>query len=130
VSRAQEVALARTAAPSVIAERAGIWVLGERGYEKAVESSIGYGCIVQRGTNGQSLIPRCDEASGVDALYPLFFLLEELRAQGKTVAEYSAAVGDGYRTWAAPRVHAHRQPSSRIVCPVFYCCWKNPAGRR
>ena len=48
--------------------------------------------IVQRGTNGQSLIPRCDEASGVDALFPLFFLLEELRLQGKSAAEYQSAV--------------------------------------
>src|SRR5262245_2140624 len=92
VSRAQEIALARTAAPSLIAERAGIWVLGERGYEKAVEGSNGFGCIVQRGTSGQSLIPRCDEASGVSALFPLFFLLEELRLQCKSDNVYRVAV--------------------------------------
>jgi hypothetical protein len=105
VSRADEIALARTAAPPVIADRATLWVLGERGYEKAQDGSNGFGCLVQRGTNGQSLIPRCDDASGVETLYPVMFLLEEMRVQGRTVAEYSSAVGDGYRTgrFKAPR---------------------------
>ncbi|MGH7467277.1 MAG: hypothetical protein ACRENP_04755 [Longimicrobiales bacterium] len=105
VARAQEIALARTAAPSAIADHATIWVLGERGYEKAVEGSNGYGCLVQRGTNGQSMIPRCDDASGVDALYPVMFLLEEMRSKSNSVTEYTSAVGDGYRTgrFKAPR---------------------------
>ena len=95
---AREIELARTAAPSLISNRASIWVLGAGGYEQAVTGSNGFGCLVQRGTNGQSLIPRCDDAHGVSALYPVMFLLEEMRASGATVSAYTTAVGEGYRT--------------------------------
>jgi hypothetical protein len=98
LSRAEEIAFARNAAPELVAAKAAVWVLGDKGYEKASEGTNGYGCIVQRGTNGQSLIPRCDDAGGVAALFPVFALLEEMRAQGRTVAEYRAAVAEGYRT--------------------------------
>ena len=105
VDREYEIALAKTAAPQVISDNATIYVLGKRGYEIAVHGTNGYGCINQRGLSGTALIPRCDEASGAEALYPVFSLLEEMRADGKTVGDYRRAVADGYRTgkYRAPR---------------------------
>lgn len=94
----QQIALIRTAAPDAIVDHASIWVLGARGYELAREGTNGFSCLSQRGLAGQHRIPRCDDANGVEALYPVFFLLEEMRAQGRNVAEYRKAVAEGYGT--------------------------------
>ena len=91
------------------ARRSGCWE--NAAMKRRRRGSNGYGCIVQRGTNGQSLIPRCDEASGVAALFPLFFLLEEMRAQGASVEAYRKAVGEGYRTGRLRR-------RALAVCPT------------
>jgi hypothetical protein len=45
-SRAQEIALARSAAPPSISDHAEILVLGKRGYETAVKGSNGFVCLV------------------------------------------------------------------------------------
>src|SRR5687768_2969875 len=49
IPSAREIALARSAAPAIVSDSAEIWVLGDRGYEKVVSGTNGYGCIVQRG---------------------------------------------------------------------------------
>jgi len=105
MERSAEIRLAKTAAPAAVADHATIFVLGARGYEKAVNGSNGFGCLVQRTIAGTALIPRCDEASGVESLYAVLTLLEEMRADGRTVAEYRQTVADGYRSgrFRAPR---------------------------
>jgi hypothetical protein len=47
-NRDQEIALARTAAPSSISANAGVMVLGSHGYEVAVEGKNGFVCFVER----------------------------------------------------------------------------------
>lgn len=47
-SRAEEIALARTAAPTSISADADVMVLGEHGYETAVKGKNGFVCIVER----------------------------------------------------------------------------------
>jgi hypothetical protein len=47
-SRAEEIALARSAAPPSISAEAEILVLGERGYETAVKGGNGFVCLVER----------------------------------------------------------------------------------
>jgi hypothetical protein len=46
--RAAEVALARSAAPDSISRHATILVLGPHGYERAVEGTNGFVCVVER----------------------------------------------------------------------------------
>lgn len=46
--RAGEIALARSAAPAAIADRAEIMVLGPRGYETAAAGDNGFVCVVER----------------------------------------------------------------------------------
>jgi hypothetical protein len=99
----REIALARSAAPPAVADSAEIWVLRNRGYEKVVNGANGYGCIVQRGMGGQSLIPRCDDPSGVDALFPVYQLLETMRNEGRTYGEFKRALAAGYE---AGKLHA------------------------
>src|SRR5579872_1136858 len=43
-----EIALARSAAPAAISERATVLVLKSRGYETAVSGSNGFTCLVER----------------------------------------------------------------------------------
>ena len=98
IDREREIALAKTAGPAVVADSAEIWVLGARGYEKAVSGTNGYGCIVQRGMGGQSLIPRCDDASGVENLFPVYQMIETMRVEGKTYGDFRRALADAYKT--------------------------------
>jgi hypothetical protein len=48
-NRADEIALARTAAPASISRDAEVLVLGRHGYETAVKGKNGFGCLVERG---------------------------------------------------------------------------------
>jgi len=96
VPEEREIALARSAAPPAVADSAEVWVLREGRYEKVVNGTNGYGCIVQRGMGGQSLIPRCDDPSGVDALFPVYQLLEKMRHEGRTYGEFRRALTAGY----------------------------------
>ena len=46
---AEEIAMARSAAPPAISGQAEILVLGARGYETAIKGTSGFVCLVQRG---------------------------------------------------------------------------------
>jgi hypothetical protein len=98
VPREQEIALAKSAAPPAVSEAAGVWVLGDNGYEKAKHGTNGYGCIVQRAMSGRSLIPRCDDPSGVETLFPVYQLIETMRAEGRTYGDVRKAIDESYRT--------------------------------
>jgi hypothetical protein len=47
--RSAEIALARSAAPDAISRNATILVLGQEGYETAIEGKNGFTCLVERG---------------------------------------------------------------------------------
>lgn len=98
LTRDREIALARTAAPASVSDSADIWVLGDRGYEKAISGHNGFGCIVQRTLGGQSEIPRCDDASGAAALFPVYQYIEEMRREGRTFGEARRGIADGFKS--------------------------------
>src|SRR5258708_14557555 len=47
-SQAGEIALARSAGPAAVSDKAEILVFGAHGYEKAVQGSNGFVCFVER----------------------------------------------------------------------------------
>jgi hypothetical protein len=99
LSREEQLAYVRTAAPAAIVAAATLYVQDEAGlYVEAQKGTNGYSCINQRGTNGKSVIPRCDDRESADALYPTYVLLERMRSERRTVAEYRDTLADGYRT--------------------------------
>lgn len=105
-SREREMALARLAAPEAVSKGATIWVVGDKGFEVAIAGTTGWGCLVQRSVRGgRGGFPRCDDPERVATLYPTFFLMEEMRAAGKSANDYRAQLADGYRTG---RFHAPR----------------------
>jgi hypothetical protein len=97
LTREREIALALASAPAAISDSATVWVTGPKGYEVAQQGSNGWGCLVQRGYAGTVPFPRCDDAERVAAVYPVFHLLEQFRAEGKSARAYEAAVAEGYR---------------------------------
>ena len=94
--RTQELAYIRTAAPDSVVARATIWALGDAGYEKVQEGTNGFGCLIQYGVDGRHMMPRCDDPSGVKAIYPPFFLLEEMRAKGLPRQAYLDSLNVGF----------------------------------
>src|SRR5579862_793726 len=53
MNRADEIALARTAAPPSVSTKATVLVLGAKGYETAVQGTNGFVCLVERSWFGQ-----------------------------------------------------------------------------
>jgi hypothetical protein len=79
-SPAEEIALARTAAPASIAADANVMVLGSHGYETAVKGKNGFTCLVERGWaanfdapvfwNPKNRSPICLNAAAVRSILP------------------------------------------------------------
>jgi hypothetical protein len=57
LDRAEEIALARSAAPANVSDSAAILVLGVGGYEQAVRGTNGFTCFVQRGFDANAKDP-------------------------------------------------------------------------
>lgn len=81
-SRADEIALARTAAPASISDKAEILVLGAQGYETAVKGSNGFVCLVVRSWdndidnaefwNPKVSSPTCDNPAAARSYLPYY----------------------------------------------------------
>jgi hypothetical protein len=90
--RNAEIALARSAAPASISGKATVLVLTSRGYEKAVEGSNGFVCIVERSWmspsgsdefwNPKVRGPICFNAPAVRSVLPITYKRSELALSG------------------------------------------------
>jgi hypothetical protein len=89
LDRDREIALARTAGLRPWSENATIYVLGPTGYEKAVEGSNGFTCLVGRSGPGTSW-PICFDAVGTESILPRYVREAALRLAGKTEDEVRA----------------------------------------
>jgi hypothetical protein len=95
LDRAAEVELALSAAPSAVAEKAGVYVLGKDGYEKARESQNGFVCLVDHRVPA-AVEPQCADEEGAKAFFPRSFLTGSLRAHGTPEPQIRAAVRDAF----------------------------------
>ena len=90
VPRAQQIALAMTAAPAEVSSRATVYVLGRGGYEKVRDGSNGFSCMVFRSFVNPSettVGPMCFDAEGSRTVMVAWMRGEELRSQGKSEDE-------------------------------------------
>lgn len=98
ISRAEEIALARSAATADVSDSAAIWVFTERGYELAVPGTTGVACLVSRDWLA-SLEPICYDAEGAATVMRIGMHRNELLHQGVAVAEtdrrIAAAIATG-----------------------------------
>ena len=92
--REEQIAIALSAAPKAVADAASVWVQKPSGeYELARTGTNGFGCLIQ-----SERFPRCDDAEGIAAAFPIIFVRAESIAKGQTPEQVNAAVADGYRT--------------------------------
>jgi hypothetical protein len=89
--RADEVALARSAAPAELSANASVWVLEERGYALAEKGTTEAACFVSRDWV-ESLEPVCYDPEGAATIMRIGMRRVELLHQGKPVAEVDAEV--------------------------------------
>jgi hypothetical protein len=111
MSRDQEIALARSAAPPAIASHAEVLVLGKRSYETAVNGTNGFVCLVQRSWdqsfdhpefwNPKIRGPECDNARAARSVLPSYLERTRWVLAGKSVAEMRALTE---KAWAAGRI--------------------------
>ena len=81
-SQAAEIALARSAGPAAVSDKAEILVLGAHGYEKAVQGSNGFVCLVARAWgqdfdapdfwNPKIHAPHCLNAAAASSVLPAY----------------------------------------------------------
>ncbi len=95
MDRQREIALALSACPSTLAEKAGVYVLEAPGYVKVRESQNGFTAIVQHSVP-RAQEPQCMDAEGTRTILPRILKVAELRAQGRTPEEIRRFVADAF----------------------------------
>ncbi len=95
MDRQKEIALALSACPAAVAEKAGVYALETTGYVKVRESQNGFTAIVQHSLP-TSIEPRCMDAEGTRTHLPRILKVAELRAQGKSREDIQRFVADAY----------------------------------
>jgi hypothetical protein len=114
--RAEEIALAKSAAPPSISDKATIMVLTPHGYVTAVTGSNGFVCAVERGWmsnydfpqfwNPHMRGPLCYNPAAVRTILPYTIKRTELVLAGKSKEEMSDAIKDGIDKHTLPHLEA------------------------
>jgi hypothetical protein len=114
MERNAEIALARSAAPDSISKDAGVMVLGQHGYETAVQGKNGFVCLVERGWaspidqpdfwNPKLRGPICFNAAAVRSYVPISMKRTEsiLAFQSKDRMSEAIQAGFDKREFPAP----------------------------
>lgn len=86
-TRADEIALAKSAAPASVADQASVMVLSAHGYETAVKGTNGFVCFVGRSWdqsfaspefwNPKVRTPQCDNATSARSVLPRYLMRTE-----------------------------------------------------
>jgi hypothetical protein len=118
-SQAAEIALARSAGPAAVSDKAEILVLGAHGYETAVKGSNGFVCLVARSWgqdfdqpefwNPKIRTPHCLNAAAVSSVLPDYIKRTQWVLAGVSKEEMAA------RTKAALAAHEIGPPAPGCV---------------
>jgi hypothetical protein len=111
-----EIALAKSAAPPAIADKATVLVLTPHGYDAAVKGSNGFVCAVERGWMSQYDFkqfwnphmrgPLCYNPAAVSSILPYTIKRTELVLAGHSKPEIIAAIKDAIASHALPPLEA------------------------
>jgi hypothetical protein len=109
---AAEIALAKSAAPPSIADKATVLVLTRHGYETVVKGSNGFVCAVERGWMSQYDFPQfwnphmrgplCYNPPAVRSILPYTIKRTELVLAGRSKPQMIAAIKDAITRHALP----------------------------
>jgi hypothetical protein len=116
MDRSAEIALAKSAAPPAIADKATILVLTRHGYDTAITGSNGFVCAVERSWmsqydfrqfwNPRMRGPLCYNPAAVRSILPYTIRRTELVLAGRTKPEMAAAIKDGIEKHTLPHLEA------------------------
>jgi hypothetical protein len=97
-----EIALARSAAPASIADKATVMVLERQGYSTAVQGTNGFLCYVERSWaqvtddaefwNPKMRAPNCFNAAAAASIAPIYLMKTRLVLAGKSRTEIAQAI--------------------------------------
>ena len=120
MSKADEIALAKSAAPASIADHAEVLVLGDHGYETAVKGTNGFVCFVGRSWdvgfvnpqfwNPKIRAPECMNAASARSVLPRYLTRTEWVLAGVAKAEMQR------RETAARAAGKLKAPEAAAVC--------------
>jgi hypothetical protein len=113
---AAEIAMAKSAAPPSIADKATVLVLTRHGYDTAVKGSNGFVCAVERSWMAQYDFPQfwnphmrgplCYNPPAVRSILPYTIKRTELVLAGHTKQELAAGIKDGIDKHTLPPLEA------------------------
>jgi len=116
MERNAEIALAKSAAPPSISDKASVLVLTPHGYEAAVKGNNGFVCAVERGWMAQYDFPQfwnpklrgplCYNPAAVRSILPYTIRRTALVLAHRSKAETSAAIKDGIASHTLPPLEA------------------------
>ncbi|HTZ98416.1 MAG TPA: hypothetical protein VMB18_18585 [Terriglobales bacterium] len=115
VPRDLQMAIALSAGPEEIRDKATVYVLGPKGFEKAREGTNGVSCLVTRhfASPAETTIePMCYDAEGSRTLLVADLYAEQLRSKGTSDDEIRTEVANGYK---AGRFKAPSKPGIRYM---------------
>ena len=116
--QAEEITLARSAAPANISDHATIEVLTESGFQVVSEGDNGFVCLVMRGWSAPTYTPEqfrdlvyeptvrapiCFDPIAAQTVWPYYELRSKLGMEGKTPDQIAAGVEAAYATGALPQ---------------------------
>jgi hypothetical protein len=93
----REIALAMSAGPANVADKATVYVLEPHGYVKARDGTNGFTCLVVRDSPSESA-PVCHDPEGTRTVVPRLLAEARLRAEAKSNEEIDRAINEGLRT--------------------------------
>ena len=116
MDRAAEIAMAKSAAPPSIADKATVLVLTHHGYDTAIKGSNGFVCAVERGWMSQYDFPQfwnphmrgplCYNPPAVRSILPYTIKRTELVLAGRSKQQIVDAIRDGIDKHALPPLEA------------------------
>lgn len=111
-NRNAEVALARSAAPASISDKAEVMVLGRHGFEVAVQGTNHFVCLVERSWdspvgdpgfwNQRIRGPNCLNAAAAKTYLPIVLMKARLALAGRTEAQIDDAIQTAFREKRLP----------------------------
>ncbi|HEX4080620.1 MAG TPA: hypothetical protein VHX61_17295 [Rhizomicrobium sp.] len=112
MDRSAEIAMAKSAAPPSIADKATVLVLTRHGYETAITGSNGFVCAVERGWMSQYDFPQfwnphmrgplCYNPAAVRAILPYTLKRTELVLAGRAKSALNGAIKESIEKHALP----------------------------
>ena len=100
VARDLQISIALSAGPASVRDKATVYVLGPKGYEKAREGTNGVSCLVGRSfvkPTETTIAPMCYDPEGSQTLLLVELYKEELRAKGTSEADIKTDIANGYK---------------------------------